>query len=114
MLADELASTVTLLLEQNYEGEPPGIEEIQDTVEKVLIETGHARTAKAYILYRDRRARIRQSLQVRKPAGRRDNSTDIALLVNTRLRNKIHVKKWFTWKYLKLDGRSPPDFQRDG
>ena len=28
-------------------------------VEKVLIENGHARTAKAYILYRDRRTRIR-------------------------------------------------------
>jgi hypothetical protein len=25
----------------------------------------------------------------------------IALLVNTRLRNYIHVKRWFTWKYLR-------------
>jgi ribonucleoside-triphosphate reductase len=29
----------------------PTVEEIQDAVEHVLIETGHARTAKAYILY---------------------------------------------------------------
>ena len=30
----------------------PTVEEVQDAVEKVLIENGHARTAKAYILYR--------------------------------------------------------------
>jgi len=30
----------------------PTVEEIQDIVEKMLIENGHARTAKAYILYR--------------------------------------------------------------
>ena len=30
-------------------------------VEKVLIEKGHARTAKAYILYRDKRTRIREA-----------------------------------------------------
>lgn len=43
----------------------PGIEEIQDLVEQALIELGHAAVAKAYILYRDRRARIRGALQVR-------------------------------------------------
>jgi len=37
----------------------PAVEEVQDEVEVVLIENGHARTAKAYILYRDRRTRIR-------------------------------------------------------
>lgn len=30
----------------------PTVEEVQDVVEKVLIERGHARTAKAYIIYR--------------------------------------------------------------
>jgi hypothetical protein len=34
----------------------PDIEEIQDLVEKALIELGRANVAKAYILYRDRRA----------------------------------------------------------
>ena len=38
----------------------PTVEEIQDIVEKVLIENGHARVAKAYILYRDERARLRE------------------------------------------------------
>jgi len=38
----------------------PSVEEVQDAVEKVLIENGHAKTAKAYILYRDHRTRIRE------------------------------------------------------
>lgn len=36
------------------------VEEVQDTVEKILIEKGHARTAKAYILYREKRSRVRE------------------------------------------------------
>jgi ribonucleoside-triphosphate reductase len=35
------------------------VEEIQDYVEKVLIEQGHAKTAKAFIIYRKQRADIR-------------------------------------------------------
>lgn len=38
----------------------PSVEEIQDVVEKVLIENGRAETAKAYILYRAERTRIRE------------------------------------------------------
>jgi ribonucleoside-triphosphate reductase len=64
-LAEELAGVVTLFLEKSYSGSVPGIEEIQDMVEKVLIETGHARMAKAYILYRERRARAREQVRVR-------------------------------------------------
>lgn len=81
-LAEELASIVTSLLEKQFgEDRIPGIEDIQDLVEKVLIETGHARTAKAYILYRARRAEIRESLEVRKRKPKRVSSTDISLLV---------------------------------
>ncbi len=36
------------------------VEEIQDVVEKTLIERGHAKTAKAYILYRSKRSMIRE------------------------------------------------------
>jgi ribonucleoside-triphosphate reductase len=92
VLAEELASMVTLLLEKNYNEEPPDIEEIQDTIEKVLIEMGHAHTAKAYILYRDWRARIRMSLQVRKPVQSNNNSTDIALLVNAE--SETELSEW--------------------
>jgi hypothetical protein len=43
----------------------PDIEQIQDHVERALIELGRAPVAKAYILYRDRRARAREALRVR-------------------------------------------------
>jgi hypothetical protein len=42
----------------------PGIEEIQDLVERALMDLGRPAVAKAYILYRDRRARIRSALRV--------------------------------------------------
>jgi len=84
-VADQLASAVSDYLDRYYEGDTPGIEDIQDMVEKVLIETGHARTAKAYILYRDKRAQARRAMTVRKVTrGRnRRDSTDAALLVDT-------------------------------
>ncbi|MBS3114186.1 ribonucleoside-diphosphate reductase, adenosylcobalamin-dependent [Candidatus Woesearchaeota archaeon] len=42
----------------------PSVEQIQDLVERVLIEEGHASTAKAYILYRQERAAIRKEKQL--------------------------------------------------
>ncbi len=73
-LAEELASVVTLFIDKQWAERTPSIEDVSDLIEKVLVETGHARTAKAYILERDRRARIRSALRVRRddkdaPAG---------------------------------------------
>ncbi|MEK7865737.1 MAG: ATP cone domain-containing protein [Planctomycetota bacterium] len=59
-LSTELARVVTMFLERYYAKDVPEIEDIHDMVEKVLIETGHARTAKAYILYRVNKARRRE------------------------------------------------------
>ncbi|MBC7316910.1 MAG: response regulator SirA, partial [Chloroflexi bacterium] len=60
-IAERLADQVVEILERDTsEGVIPHIEDIQNIVEKVLIENGHARTAKAYILYRDERARARE------------------------------------------------------
>jgi len=60
-IAEQLSGQVVAVLEEKTPpGHTPTIEEIQDTVEKVLIENGRAKTAKAYILYRDERARQRQ------------------------------------------------------
>ena len=39
----------------------PGVEQIQDTVEKVLIAGNFASTAKAYILYRAEHTKLRQA-----------------------------------------------------
>ncbi|MBQ9375845.1 MAG: anaerobic ribonucleoside triphosphate reductase [Ruminococcus sp.] len=55
----ELAGKVVDLL-LSYNLTSPTVEEIQDCVEKVLIEEGHAATAKAYILYRSTRTRARE------------------------------------------------------
>lgn len=60
-LADELAAVVMQYLIKKLGNIVPAVEEVQDAVEKVLIETGHAKTAKAYILYRDRRTRMREA-----------------------------------------------------
>lgn len=56
----KLAEDVTILLNEKFKEEIPGVEDIQDMVEKVLIEKGHAKTAKEYILYRAERNRIRE------------------------------------------------------
>ena len=39
----------------------PTVENVQDLVEKILIENGHAQTAKAYILYRKQHESLRQT-----------------------------------------------------
>ena len=49
-----------VLEEQTPAGDIPTVEQIQDIVEKVLIEEGHAKVAKAYILYRAERAKLRE------------------------------------------------------
>jgi len=59
--AMELTIEVLKLLKKNYNGQVFGVEDVQDIVEMVLIEAGYARTAKAYILYRDKRTRLREA-----------------------------------------------------
>lgn len=55
-----LAEQVVEYIETTLDKKVPTVEEIQDAVEKILIETGHARTAKEYILYRAERNRVRE------------------------------------------------------
>ncbi|MDD4518988.1 MAG: ATP cone domain-containing protein, partial [Limnochordia bacterium] len=50
--ACELSNQVVSILTEKFAGRMPTVEDIQDVVEKVLIENGHAKTAKAYIVYR--------------------------------------------------------------
>ena len=59
-MARDLAGQVEKALEAAAGDEIPTVEQIQDTVEKVLIKNGHARTAKKYILYRNERTRVRE------------------------------------------------------
>jgi anaerobic ribonucleoside-triphosphate reductase len=56
-----LSDEVVKLLRRKYAGGGiPSVEHVQDIVEKVLIENGHAKTAKAYILYREQHKNIRE------------------------------------------------------
>ena len=55
-----LASQAINTLEKNTEDFIPTVEDIQDIVEKILIENGYVKTAKAYILYRAERTRVRE------------------------------------------------------
>ncbi len=59
-LAERLSTRVVALLEEKFPSEIPGVEDVQDVVEKALIEEGHARTAKAYILYRKQHESLRK------------------------------------------------------
>ncbi len=60
-LAYKLADEVIKLLEKSLKpGEIPSVEQVQDLVEKVLVEHGHYRTAKAYITYRKMKEEIRK------------------------------------------------------
>ncbi len=58
--AMDTAVEVCKYYENNCGNKVPTVEEIQDLVEKILIEKGHAKTAKAYILYRYERTRSRE------------------------------------------------------
>jgi ribonucleoside-triphosphate reductase (formate) len=59
-VASALAVQVEAELQNENAGTAPSVEDIQDTVERVLIEKGYVRTAKAYILYRAERSRVRE------------------------------------------------------
>ncbi len=56
----ELANKVCQEIDRIYGTDIPTVEQVQDIVEKVLVEDGHAKTAKAYILYRSGRTRSRE------------------------------------------------------
>ncbi|MBR6694910.1 MAG: anaerobic ribonucleoside triphosphate reductase [Oscillospiraceae bacterium] len=58
--AMEIARKVCIMIEEVYGSEVPTVEQVQDMVEKVLVEEGHAKTAKAFILYRSNRTRSRE------------------------------------------------------
>lgn len=55
-----IADKVCQKLSETIIGRTPMVEEVQDMVERVLIEDGHTNTAKAYILYRADRTRARE------------------------------------------------------
>ncbi len=59
--AGKLGDKVAQLLAENFAGKVPSVEDVQDLVEKVLIDAGHVKTAKAFILYRAEHAKKREA-----------------------------------------------------
>ncbi|MEM2890382.1 MAG: ribonucleoside triphosphate reductase [Candidatus Hadarchaeum sp.] len=59
-MAKRLANEVVAIIQTQCKGDIVSTEEIGNIVEKVLIERGHARTAKAYILYRKHQEELRK------------------------------------------------------
>jgi len=59
-IAKKLTLRVLNLAQQAISDDIPSVEEIQDIVEEVLLTSPYKKTAKAYIIYREQHARIRE------------------------------------------------------
>jgi uridine kinase len=63
-LSQKITNDVVKILHDCFQQpDMPLVNEIQDIIERALIENGHARTAKAYILHRDQREQIRNRIR---------------------------------------------------
>ena len=63
-LSEKLAAEVTRIVDKRFRDKIPGVEDVQDIVEDVLIKAGESEVAKSYILYRERRAEIRDTKKI--------------------------------------------------
>lgn len=61
--ARRLAMRVLAIAQSTLAAAPPTVEQIQDIVEEVLLASPFKKTAKAYLIYRDQHARIREMVQ---------------------------------------------------
>jgi len=59
-LAEKLSKEVVTAVEEKFRDKIPTVEDVQDIVERILIKNGYAEAAKAYILYRHKRAELRE------------------------------------------------------
>jgi len=59
-IAEKLTREVVRRINEKFAGKIPTVEDVQDIVEKVLVENGHYKTAKAYILYREQHRQLRE------------------------------------------------------
>lgn len=78
--AQKIANQVAAVLEVFFKGddEIPTVEQIQDLVEKILIEGGHAKTAKAYIIYRQKQQEDRDEREAIVGKGNVDASLNFS------------------------------------
>ncbi len=71
--ADRLTGQTTKIIAHRFDGAAPHIEQVQDIVEQVLIAADHFATARAYIVYREKRGQARQD---------RNTVVDVAASIN--------------------------------
>jgi ribonucleoside-diphosphate reductase alpha chain len=60
-VAKKITKNVVEEINKRFHGKTPDIEDVQDVVEKKLMEQGLPEVAKAYILYREKRSQIREA-----------------------------------------------------
>ena len=58
-LSEQLAEKVKISISEKFTTTNPTVEDIQDTIERILLEEHHLNTAKAFILYREKKAKLR-------------------------------------------------------
>jgi len=64
-ISKRLSERVAQILKRRFKDEEiPNVEQVQDIVEEVLVLDGLVETAKAYILYREQRRRVREAMKV--------------------------------------------------
>ncbi|MEE8167653.1 MAG: vitamin B12-dependent ribonucleotide reductase [Candidatus Hydrothermarchaeales archaeon] len=91
-LSEQLTKEVVGIIEKDYTGRIPSVEDVQDIVEEALIESGHVKVAKAYIIYRQKRSEERDKKAL---MGIRD---DLKLTLN--------AAKVLERRYLKKDDKA--------
>jgi len=74
--AKVLADMVIHTIENKQIEGIPSVEQIQDVVEKVLVEHGHTKTAKSFILYRQKRKELREAKSL---LGLNDDESKLSL-----------------------------------
>jgi ribonucleoside-diphosphate reductase alpha chain len=86
--AHAVTKGVLALLEEKFAGSVPGVEDVQNAVEEMLIRSSQSEVAKAYILYRKRRSEIREAKEL---LGVKD---DLKLTVNgVKVLEKRYLRK---------------------
>jgi len=63
-LSQKLSNQVVKILNRRFKGKVPTVEDVQDVVEEVLIRADLTEIAKAYIIYREQRRKLRETVKV--------------------------------------------------
>ncbi len=114
--AKKLGDIVNSILEHKYDGHTiPSVEQIQDIIEIILIQSNWAKTAKAFILYREERKKIRleQGKEVTSPEVKTLEERGITLSKQARhiLNNSINFDE--LGRIIFLDRYSIKDKKED-